>query len=113
MRPPPRPTMATDVEIERALRALSAILNERGVRRAEPERLDQLAAEAMGGRLSVRVQLSGGGSGAWLVDERGERLGAVTLREGRWHAERSGAPRSDLVRRRARWRRLLSRLRGG
>jgi hypothetical protein len=56
------------------------------------------------------IALSGGGSGAWLVDERGERLGAVTLSEGRWQAERSGEPRGDAVLPRARSRRRLRRL---
>jgi hypothetical protein len=104
--------MVTDPEIDKALSALSAMLNDQGVRRAEPERLDLLAAQALGGRHDLRVQLSGGGSGAWLVDERGRRVGAVTLREGRWHSERGGESRSDVVLPASRWRRLLSRLRG-
>ena len=84
---------ATDVEIERALHAVTATLNDQGLEAFEQARVQEVVTEALGGEPSLTVDEGGG-----LHDESGARVGAIRRTDsGDWITERQNntAQRSD------------------
>jgi hypothetical protein len=85
--------MATDVEIERALHAVTATLNDQGLDEFETGRIQEIVTEALGGQPELKVDDGGG-----LHDETGARVGAIRQTDsGEWITERQNdaAERSD------------------
>ncbi|MFL5822873.1 MAG: hypothetical protein ACJ764_05455 [Solirubrobacteraceae bacterium] len=85
--------MATDVEIERALAAVTATLNDQGLDEFATKRVQQIVTEALGGEPHLTVDDGGG-----LHDETGARVGAIRRTDsGEWITERQNqaAHRSD------------------
>jgi hypothetical protein len=85
--------MATDVEIERALAAVTATLNDQKLEELETGRVQEIVTEALGGEEKLRIDDGGG-----LHDETGTRVGAIRRTpSGEWIAERQNpaAERSD------------------
>jgi hypothetical protein len=83
-------------ELGRVLNALSATLNDQGDERFEPERVQEIVTQALGGqpRLSARPDPGHPDTG-WLVDEQGERVAEVRRADGRWEVERLVEARSE------------------
>jgi hypothetical protein len=84
---------ATDIEIERALHAITATLNDQGLEQFDRARVQDIVTEALGGEESLTVDEGGG-----LHDESGARVGAIRRTDsGEWITERQNntAERSD------------------
>ncbi len=84
---------ATDVEIERALHAVTATLNDQALEVFEQTRVQEIVTEALGGEPSLTVDEGGG-----LHDESGARVGAIRRTDsGEWITERQNntAERSE------------------
>src|SRR5438270_2988355 len=76
--------MTTEVEIDRALAAVTASLNEHQLEDFEPDRVQALVTESVGGQALLKVDAGGG-----LHDVSGSRVGAVRRTDsGEWLAER-------------------------
>ena len=76
--------MATDVEIDRALAAVSATLNDQGLESFDRSRVQDIVTESLGGEQKLTVDAGGG-----LHDEGGSRLGAIRRTDsGEWIVER-------------------------
>ena len=76
--------MASDVEIERALAAVTATLNDQGVDGFDTKRVQTIVTEALGGEPHLTVDDGGG-----LHDETGARVGAIRRTpSGEWITER-------------------------
>ena len=76
--------MATDVEIERALAALTATMNDQKFEHFDRDRVEQIATEALGGEPLLSVDDGGG-----IHDTSGARVGAIRrIDSGEWVAER-------------------------
>ena len=87
--------MASDVEIDRALAALGATLNDQKLEEFDRDRVQEIVDEACGGQQALVVDDGGG-----LHDETGARIGAVRMTDmGKWHVERqnSAAENSDVA----------------
>ena len=85
--------MATDVEIDRALAAVSETLNDQRIETFETERVQKIVTGALGGDPRLTVDDGGG-----LHDESGTRLGCVRkTSSGEWIVERqnTAADNSD------------------
>jgi hypothetical protein len=85
--------MATDVEIERALNAITATLNDQELEEFETGRLQDIVTESLGGEPELKVDDGGG-----VHDETGARVGAIRrTSSGEWITERQNdaADRSD------------------
>jgi hypothetical protein len=85
--------MSTDVEIERALAAVTATLNDQKLQGFDSGRAQEIVTEALGGEPKLRVDDGGG-----LHDESGARVGAIRRTDsGEWITERQNptAERSD------------------
>jgi hypothetical protein len=85
--------MATDVEIERALAAVTATLNDQQLDEFKRDRVQEVVTEAVGGQPILTVDDGGG-----LHDETGARVGAIRRSpSGEWITERQNetAERSD------------------
>lgn len=85
--------MATDVEIERALNAITATLNDQGLEEFETGRVQKIVTESLGDKPELKVDDGGG-----LHDETGTRVGAIRRTpSGEWITERQNeaADRSD------------------
>ena len=85
--------MATDVEIDRVLNAVSATLNDQGMREYNRSRVQELVTAALGGEPDIVVDDGGG-----LHDSSGSRIGAIRRTDsGEWIVDRQNpaAPRSD------------------
>ena len=85
--------MATDVEIDRALVAISATLNDQGLDEFDAGRVQQIVSESLGGETELLVDGGGG-----VHDESGARIGAIRQTDsGEWIVERqnTAAERSD------------------
>jgi hypothetical protein len=88
-------TRPSDVEVSRTLNALVTTLNDRKVEREEAATLQHIVTGAVGGEQHLRVQPSGTAvSAAAITDAAGTVLGRVRYANGRWVAERVGAPLS-------------------
>jgi hypothetical protein len=88
-----RNDMSTDVEIDRALAVVSAMLNDQKVSEYERDRVQELVDGAMGAEQNLTVDDGGG-----LHDESGARIGAIRRTpSGEWIADRQNdlAERSD------------------
>ena len=81
--------MVTDGELNRALNALSATLNDQRPEGFDRERLQEIVTGAVAGNelLEVVEDPGSGGCGGWL-EEDGERVAEVRLERGRWEVER-------------------------
>ncbi len=76
--------MASDVEIERALAAVAATLNDQKLEQFESDRVQQIVTGSVGDQPVLTVDDGGG-----LHDERGIRVGAIRRTDsGEWIAER-------------------------
>jgi hypothetical protein len=85
--------MSTDVEIERALAAVTATLNDQKLQEFDTGRVQEIVTESLGGQAKLRVDDGGG-----LHDETGARVGAIRRTDsGEWITERQNptAQRSD------------------
>ncbi len=85
--------MSTDVEIERALAAVSATLNDQKLEHYEPARVQEIVTGALGGEQNLTVDDGGG-----LHDDSGARIGAIRRTpSGEWIVDRQNdtAERSD------------------
>jgi hypothetical protein len=85
--------MASDVEIGRALAAVTATLNDQKLEHFDVNRVQHIVTEALGGQPLLTVDDGGG-----LHDDSGARVGAVRRTpSGEWIAERQNeaAERSD------------------
>jgi hypothetical protein len=85
--------MATDVEIERALNAITATLNDQALDGFEAGSVQEIVTAALGGKPKLKVDGGGG-----LHDESGARVGAIRRTDsGEWITERQNdtADRSD------------------
>ena len=87
--------MATDIEIDRALATLSATLNDQGLEEYDPEPVQQIVTESLGGEMKLTVDDGGG-----LHDESGARIGAIRRTDsGEWIIDRQNptAEHSDVA----------------
>ncbi len=76
--------MATDVEIDRALSAVTATLNDRQPEHWETDRVQEMITSAMGGAEVLTVDAGGG-----VHDEHGTRLAVIRRTpSGEWITER-------------------------
>jgi hypothetical protein len=85
--------MPTDVEIERALAAITATLNDQKLEEFDPGRVQEIVTESLGGEPKLQVDDGGG-----LHDQSGARVGAIRQTDsGEWITERQNdaAQRSD------------------
>jgi hypothetical protein len=85
--------MATDVEIERALATVTATLNDQKVEHLDPQRVQEMVTQSLGGESKLRIDEGGG-----IHDETGNRVGAIRRTDsGEWIADRQNeaAERSD------------------
>jgi hypothetical protein len=85
--------MSTDIEIERALHAVTATLNDQQLDEFETGRIQEIVTESLGGEPKLKVDDGGG-----LHDETGARVGAIRRTpSGEWITERQNdaADRSD------------------
>jgi hypothetical protein len=85
--------MTTDVEIERALAAITATLNDQKIEAFDPGRVQEIVTDSLGGRRLLTVDRGGG-----LHDVTGRRVGAIRRTpSGEWITERQNdaAERSD------------------
>jgi hypothetical protein len=79
--------MTSDIEIDRALAAVSATLNDQRLEEFDRRRIQQIVEGSLGGELKLSVDDGGG-----LHDAQGTRVGAVRrLPDGSWHVERQNA----------------------
>ncbi len=79
--------MATEVEIERALHALTATLNDQDLDGFDASRVQEIVTETLGGEPDLTVDDGGG-----LHDETGARVGAIRrTSSGEWITERQNA----------------------
>ncbi|MBS1868762.1 MAG: hypothetical protein JSS99_03780 [Actinobacteria bacterium] len=78
----------TDVEISRALNALSTTLRDQRAERLEPARVQQIVDGALAGERKLAYRSSGPTAGE-LRTREGDRLVALlTQRDGQWTVER-------------------------
>jgi hypothetical protein len=87
--------MATDVEIDRALAAIRATLNDQRPEEFDRERVQELVTGALGEQENLTVDDGGG-----VHDESGRRVGAIRKAPGgEWLVERqnSAAENSDVA----------------
>ena len=76
--------MATDVEIERALAAITATLYDQKLESFEADHVQQIVTESLGGEQHLTVDDGGG-----IHDETGARIGAIRRTDsGEWITER-------------------------
>jgi hypothetical protein len=87
----------TDIEVSRALNALTVTLNDQKADTAEPGRWQDIVTGALGGEplIIVRAEAAEDGAPAGRLDAPdGRRLAHFALRDGRWTARREGSPLS-------------------
>jgi len=85
--------MSSDVEIDRALAAVAATLNEQRLEQLDRQRVQDIVTESLGGEPQLTVDDGGG-----LHDDTGARVGAIRRTDsGEWITERqnNAAERSD------------------
>ena len=76
--------MATDVEIERALAAVTATLNDQKLDEFDTNRVQEIVDESLGGERHLTVDDGGG-----LHETGGQRVGAIRRTDsGEWITER-------------------------
>lgn len=77
-------SMLTDVEISRAVNAVSTTLRDQRPPRFDPERVEQIALGALAHERKLEVRATGPGSGELRRRDDGRLLATVELREGQW-----------------------------
>jgi hypothetical protein len=85
--------MAPDVDLERALDAITAMINDQQLQHLDADRVQGIVTEALGGEPRLTVDDGGG-----LHDRSGARVGAIRRTpSGEWITERQNeaADRSD------------------
>jgi hypothetical protein len=76
--------MATDVEIDRALHAIASTLNDQRVDHFDPDRVQRIVTEALGGERRLTVDDGGG-----VHEPSGARIAAIRRTpSGEWIADR-------------------------
>lgn len=76
--------MTTDVEIDRALAAVAATLNDQQLDGFDQDRVQQIVTGALGGETALTVDAGGG-----LHDAEGVRVGSIRRTDsGEWITER-------------------------
>jgi hypothetical protein len=76
--------MSTDVEIEQALTAVAATMNDQKLETLEAQRVQKLVNDALGGEPTMTVDDGGG-----IHDDTGARVGAIRRTDsGEWIIER-------------------------
>jgi hypothetical protein len=83
----------TDVELSRALNALTTTLNDWKVDQAAEETLQRIVTGALAGEPRIRVRGTTGPAAA-LTDPTGSVVGRIHYANGRWSSERVSAPLS-------------------
>jgi len=78
----------TDVEISRALNALSTTLRDQRPPRLEPDRVQQIVDGALGGESKLVYEPGGPASGELRTREGAQLVAAIEQRDGRWTVER-------------------------
>ncbi|MGN6188054.1 MAG: hypothetical protein ACTHOE_04085 [Conexibacter sp.] len=78
----------TDVEISRALNALSTTLRDQRPPRLDPERAQQIADGALGGESKLVYQPSGPMAGELRVRDGLDLVAVIAQRDGQWTVER-------------------------
>jgi precorrin-6B methylase 1 len=89
--------VATDVEIARALNALTVTLNDQRLGQMDHARLQQIVTASLGGEdhLHVVPDADRMGRTAWLHDDANQTVGRIELEEGEhWTTVRCGDPQS-------------------
>ncbi len=86
----------TDIEVSRALNALTTTLNDQKAERAEPARWQQIVTGSLGGErlILARAEPGDGPPRGWLEAPDARRLASFGCRDGRWSATREGSPLS-------------------
>lgn len=79
--------MISDVELSRAVNALSTTLRDQRPAGFDAERFQAIVDGALGGERKLVVRHAGGERGD-LVGADGTRLGSIERRDGRWTAAR-------------------------
>lgn len=85
--------MTPDLDLDRALAAITATINDAGLEHLDPVRVQEMVTELLGGELLLTVDDGGG-----LHDQSGARIGAIRRTpSGEWITERQNeaADRSD------------------
>jgi hypothetical protein len=83
----------TDVEVSRSLNALVTTLNDWKVDSAQPDALQRIVTGVLAGEARIRVRGDGAAvTAAELTDPDGTVVGRIRYADGRWLAERVGAP---------------------
>jgi hypothetical protein len=78
----------TDVEISRALNAVSTTLREQRPESFDPARVREIAVGALGGEPKIDVRAGGHCGGELRSSEDGRLLATVERRRGEWIVER-------------------------
>ena len=78
----------TDVEISRALNALSTTLRDQRPPRFDTARVEQIVSGAMAGEHKLRARATGPDSGELLIAGEQTLVAVVELADGRWKLER-------------------------
>jgi hypothetical protein len=87
--------VSSDIEIERALAAITATLNDQKLEGLDRKRVQEIVDESLGGEHKLTVDDGGG-----VHDETGVRIGAIRRTDsGEWITERQNpeAARSDVA----------------
>src|SRR5438270_12534097 len=90
-----RADMATDIEIDRALAAVAATLNDQRLPEFDRGRVQEIVTDALGGEWKLTVDDGGG-----VHDETDARIGAIRQTDsGEWIVERqnTAAENSDVA----------------
>jgi hypothetical protein len=78
----------TDVEVSRALNALSTTLRDQRPERFDPERVEQIVTGAMAGERTIRAHATSAESGELVLSEDSTLVAKVRREEGKWTVER-------------------------
>lgn len=82
------PQPLTDVEISRALNALSTTLRDQRPERFDPQRVEQIALGALSQQPKVEACANGPASGELRKRSDGRLIATIELRDGEWRVER-------------------------
>src|SRR3954451_23188005 len=88
------PDMAEEVDISRAIHALSATLNDGSLGHFDVDRIQEIVSGALGGEHKLTAHAMGATSGE-LHDESGVRVAQIDYAEGSWQIERVPQARSS------------------
>jgi hypothetical protein len=78
----------TDVEISRALNALSTTLRDQRPERFDPARVEQIALGALAHERKLEARATGEASGELRKREDGRLVATIELRDGQWAVDR-------------------------